>query len=53
MESLLERGPAPAVLREVLAEAATGCGGVVLVSGEPGVGKSSLLRVIGLVPMAS
>ncbi|HEV2778469.1 MAG TPA: AAA family ATPase [Actinophytocola sp.] len=43
-ESLLEREPALAVLREAVAEARAGQGSVVLVSGEAGVGKSSLLR---------
>lgn len=44
MESLLERAPALAELRDAVASAAAGRGSVVLVSGEAGVGKSSLLR---------
>jgi AAA ATPase domain len=40
---------AGAPIRRMLADAAAGQGGVVLIEGEPGVGKSSLLK-IGLAP---
>jgi DNA-binding CsgD family transcriptional regulator len=42
--ALLERDAELAVLDEALASAAAGAGSVVLVSGEAGIGKSSLLR---------
>lgn len=40
---LLEREPHLAELRAACAEAVAGCGGVVLVPGEPGIGKTSLV----------
>lgn len=41
---LLEREPALDVLRSAMASAATGAGRAVLVTGEAGIGKTSLLR---------
>ena len=42
--SLLEREPELGVLRAAVVEAAAGRGSVVLVLGEAGIGKTSLLR---------
>ena len=42
--SLLERAPELGVLQAAVAEAAAGRGSVVLVLGEAGIGKTSLLR---------
>jgi DNA-binding CsgD family transcriptional regulator/tetratricopeptide (TPR) repeat protein len=44
MVMLLERDPQLQELRGAMAEAATGPGLVVLVTGEPGIGKSTLVR---------
>ena len=41
---LLERGSSLAVLQEALDEALSGCGRLVLVGGEAGVGKTALVR---------
>jgi hypothetical protein len=43
---ILERGSELAVLRAVTKEAARGAGSVVLVNGEAGIGKSSLVRAL-------
>lgn len=43
---LLEREGAPAAVGEALGEAASGSGRVVLVAGEAGIGKSSLLAEV-------
>lgn len=49
--TLLEREAELAVLRNVAREAAGGAGAVVLVSGEAGIGKSSLIaELLGVVP---
>ena len=49
--TLLEREAELAVLRDVAREAAGGAGAVVLVSGEAGIGKSSLIAELpGVVP---
>ncbi|GAB3422933.1 ATP-binding protein [Flindersiella endophytica] len=44
MEAVLERSSALAVLHAAVADAVAGNGRVVLVSGEAGIGKTSLLR---------
>jgi len=44
MAALRGRDPERAVIRELLRQAERGAGGVVLVEGEPGIGKSRLLR---------
>ena len=41
---LLERDATLGALHEAVAEAAAGCGSVALVMGEPGIGKTSLVR---------
>jgi DNA-binding CsgD family transcriptional regulator/tetratricopeptide (TPR) repeat protein len=44
MVMLLERGPQLQALREAMTDASTGDGLVLLVTGEPGIGKSTLVR---------
>jgi len=51
--ALLEREPELALIGEVVARAAAGAGGAILIEGEPGIGKTALLDATGRAARAA